>query len=179
MKDVPKLPENLVRMSVHSRLIARGDEGEDRALVDKKEGRMSRPSGENRDYDRRGRGRGRGGYDDRHGDRNRGGGRGGGRGGFETRQAAPEPVYDDAWRKEKDELQTRMNQQAAMNLEEAKKQKNDKQKVRLKLNQITPDNLDRKIAELREMLIGDRLLLSEPGFNPADAEGFTIDEEIL
>lgn len=110
MKDVPKLPENLVRMSVHGRLIARGDEGEDRPLVDKKEGgRMSRPTGENRDYDRRGRGRGRGGYDDRHGDRNRGGGRGGGRGGFETRQAAPEPVYDDAWRKEKDELQTRMN----------------------------------------------------------------------
>ena len=66
-----------------------------------------------------------------------------------------------------------------MNMEEAKKQKNDKQKVRLKLNQITPDNLDRKIAELREMLIGDRLLLSEPGFNPADAEGFSIDEEIL
>lgn len=39
--------------------------------------------------------------------------------------------------------------------------------------------MDRKISELREMLIGDRKLLSEEGFNPAEAEGFSIDEGIL
>lgn len=49
-------------------------------------------------------------------------------------------------------------------MEAARGQKNDIQKVRLKLNQITPDNFDRKVGELREMLIGDRKLLQEPGF---------------
>lgn len=76
-------------------------------------------------------------------------------------------------------MQVRMNQQAAANMEEAKKQKNDIQKVRLKLNQITPDNLDRKISELREMLIGNRKLLSEEGFDAASAEGFQINDEML
>ena len=58
-------------------------------------------------------------------------------------------------------------------------QKDDVQKVRLKLNQITPDNFERKVGELREMLIGDRKLLNEDGFDPAMAEGFQISEEIL
>ena len=51
--------------------------------------------------------------------------------------------------------------------------------MRLKLNQITPDNFDRKVSELREMLIGDRKLLNEEGFDAAEAEGFQISEEIL
>ena len=51
--------------------------------------------------------------------------------------------------------------------------------MRLKLNQITPDNFDRKVGELREMLIGDRKLLNEEGFDHAEAEGFQISEEIL
>lgn len=58
-----------------------------------------------------------------------------------------------------------MDKAATANMEEAKRQKNDAQKVRLKLNQITPDNLDRKIAELRQMLIGDLKLLNEEGFD--------------
>ena len=44
--------------------------------------------------------------------------------------------------------------------------------MRLKLNQITPDNFDRKVGELREMLIGDRKLLNEEGFEASEAEGF-------
>ena len=51
--------------------------------------------------------------------------------------------------------------------------------MRLKLNQITPDNFDRKVDELREMLIGDRKLLNEDGFDHAEAEGFQISEENL
>ena len=35
VKGVVKLPENLVKMSVHKRLIARGDEGEHQALYRK------------------------------------------------------------------------------------------------------------------------------------------------
>lgn len=58
-------------------------------------------------------------------------------------------------------------------------QKDDTQKVRLKLNQITPDNFERKVGELREMLIGDRKLLNEEGFDASVAEGFQISEEIL
>ena len=58
-------------------------------------------------------------------------------------------------------------------------QKDDVQKVRLKLNQITPDNFERKVGELREMLIGDRKLLNEDGFDASVAEGFQISEEIL
>ena len=53
--------------------------------------------------------------------------------------------------------------------------------MRLKLNQITPDNKDRKIQELRVMLIGDRELLSEnpDAFNHEEAKEFAINDEIL
>lgn len=53
------------------------------------------------------------------------------------------------------------------------------QKVRLKLNQISPDNQDKVIGELRGMMIGDRKLLNEPGFDPEEAKDFQIDDEIL
>jgi len=72
-----------------------------------------------------------------------------------------------------------MNIQAASNIVEARSDKSSIQKVRLALNQITPDNLDRKISELREMLIGSRKLLTEEGFSQDEAEGFSIDEDIL
>jgi len=72
-----------------------------------------------------------------------------------------------------------MNMLAAQNIEKARAEKDAIQKVRLALNQITPDNLDRKISELREMLIGNRKLLTEEGFKQEDAEGFSINEEIL
>lgn len=162
--NLTKLPSNLVKMSVHSRLIERGEKGESKVLIDKKG--MSKPSGE-RNYNRHdgqddnfGRGRGRGGRGRGDNYNNRGGGRGG-RGGWETRAPVQEPIHDDMWRAQQDELQKRMNRLAAENMAQARMDKNDIQKVRLKLNQITPDNLDKKISELREMLIGDRKLLTE------------------
>lgn len=123
-------------MSVHGRLITRADAGEYKQLIDKKEGRMNRPTGENQGYaDRRGRGRGRpdGRYNDdnRHGDRNnrggRGGGRGdgGGRGGFHTGANIVEPVYDDKWRQEKDELMAKMISASTQNIEQARAEKSD------------------------------------------------------
>lgn len=133
IKQLVKCPDNLVKMSVHGRLIVRADAGEYKQLIDKKEGRMNRPTGENHGYaDRRGgRGRGRPGYnDDRHGDRNNRGGRGGagrgdGRGGFNTGQNLVEPVYDDKWRQEKDELMAKMNTLASQNIEQARAEKSD------------------------------------------------------
>ena len=53
------------------------------------------------------------------------------------------------------------------------------QRVRLILNQITQDNVDLKIGQLREMLIGDRKLLSEEGFDPEAAKDFAINDEML
>ena len=47
------------------------------------------------------------------------------------------------------------------------------------LNQITVDNVDIKIGELRSMLIGDRKLLNEQGFNLEEAQDFQIDGEML
>ena len=77
-------------MSVHGRIIARGEGGEEKPLVDKKEGgRMNRPTGEYQNYSR-GRGRGRGGFETGmghpHGGRGRGDRRGhDGEGGFDRR----------------------------------------------------------------------------------------------
>jgi hypothetical protein len=45
------------------------------------------------------------------------------------------------------------------------------------LNQISPDNYDRKSGELRELLIGNAKLMSEPGFNIEEAKNMTIDDE--
>ena len=82
MKSVVKLPENLVKMSVHSRLIARGDEGEPQPLADKGGPKRNQ---DNRGYDKGGRGRGRGGYNDNYREGGRGRGRGGhGGDGFQT-----------------------------------------------------------------------------------------------
>jgi hypothetical protein len=62
-------------------------------------------------------------------------------------------------------------------MEEAKSEKQDFQKVRLWLNQISPDNYDKKSGELRELLIGNAKLLSEKGFDPEEAKNMKIDEE--
>lgn len=45
------------------------------------------------------------------------------------------------------------------------------------MNQISPDNYDRKSGELRELLIGNAKLMSEPGFNIEEAKNMTIDDE--
>jgi hypothetical protein len=62
-----------------------------------------------------------------------------------------------------------MDKAAHKMMEDASKVKTSVQKIRLKLNQITPDNLERKISELREMLIGDHKLLNEEGYDPVAA----------
>jgi hypothetical protein len=62
-------------------------------------------------------------------------------------------------------------------MEEAKSEKQDYQRVRLWLNQISPDNFDKKSGELRELLIGNAKLLSEPGFDLEEAKNLKIDEE--
>ena len=64
-------------------------------------------------------------------------------------------------------------------MEDASRVKNNAQKIRLKLNQITPDNLERKIAELRDMLIGEHKLLNEEGYDPVAAAQFSINEDVL
>ena len=62
-------------------------------------------------------------------------------------------------------------------MEEAKVEKQDFQRVRLWLNQISPDNFEKKSGELRELLIGNAKLLSEHGFNLEEAKNLKIDEE--
>ena len=97
-----KLPTDLVKMSVHSRIITRGDSGEAKPLMDKGGGKRNNDGA---GYERRATGRGRGGdrgegrYNDRHhGDRGERGGRGrGGRGGFETRAPGEMGPPGDSW----------------------------------------------------------------------------------
>ena len=78
IKSVVKLPDNLVKMSVHSRLITRGDEGEPQPLQSGKGGGGASGGGFNKGG---GRGRGQRGGHGGDGYDNRGGGRGG-RGGY-------------------------------------------------------------------------------------------------
>ena len=63
MKSVVKLPENIVKMSVHQRLITRGDDGEPQALQGGKN-IQNRDKWETEKPNRGGRGRGGGGYND-------------------------------------------------------------------------------------------------------------------
>ena len=44
------------------------------------------------------------------------------------------------------------------------KAKDNTQTVRLWLNQITPDNYEKKSKELRGLMFGDRIAKDEPGF---------------
>jgi hypothetical protein len=62
-------------------------------------------------------------------------------------------------------------------MEEVKLEKADTQRVRLWLNQITPDNFTKKSGELRELLIGNAKLLNEEGFDIKEAENLKINEE--
>jgi hypothetical protein len=62
-------------------------------------------------------------------------------------------------------------------MEEVKLEKADTQRVRLWLNQITPDNFAKKSGELRELLIGNAKLLNEEGFDIKEAENLKINEE--
>ena len=53
--------------------------------------------------------------------------------------------------------------------------KKDENKVRLWLNQITPDNYTKKESELRGLLFGDRKIKDEAGFDPNAA--YFVDEQ--
>lgn len=66
-------------------------------------------------------------------------------------------------------------------LEMARSEKDQNQQVRLNLNQITPDNYNKKYSELRTLLIGDRAVLGEKDFDAdaVDVAEFMIDEEKL
>ena len=64
-------------------------------------------------------------------------------------------------------------------MEEVKSEKTDTQRVRLWLNQITPDNYAKKSGELRELLIGNANLLNEEGFNIEEAKNLKINEQKL
>jgi len=61
-------------------------------------------------------------------------------------------------------MKKKLNAAAQKNMAKAQEVKTDNQKVRLWLNQISPDNYDRKKVELRNLLFGDRKLKGEEGF---------------
>jgi MIF4G domain len=66
-------------------------------------------------------------------------------------------------------------------IEKAKGDKNTLQKIRLIVNVITPDTLDKKFEELRVFMFGERKLPNEEGFDPeADklTEGSLSDENM-
>lgn len=71
----------------------------------------------------------------------------------------------------------KLKNQSKKNMEEVKLEKADTQRVRLWLNQITPDNFAKKSGELRELLIGNAKLLNEEGFDIKEAENLKINEE--
>jgi hypothetical protein len=71
----------------------------------------------------------------------------------------------------------KLKKQSKKIMEEAKSEKQDFQRVRLWLNQITPDNFEKKSSELRELLIGNAKIMGEPGFNAEEAKKMKIDEE--
>ena len=70
-------------------------------------------------------------------------------------------------------------------LKTARLDKSEAQKIRLCLNQIAPNNFEKKVGELRAMLIGDAKLLAEDGFDEQatallEEEGkLVIDDEKL
>lgn len=83
----------------------------------------------------------------------------------------------DDWRAEEDEMVQKLKKQSKRIMEEAKSEKQDYQRVRLWLNQISPDNFEKKSGELRELLIGSAKLMSEKGFDLEEAKNMKIDEE--
>lgn len=86
-----------------------------------------------------------------------------------SRYTNDKPPQSDEWRAEEDEMVQKLKKQSKKFMEEAKTEKQDYQRVRLWLNQISPDNFEKKSGELRELLIGSAKLLSEPGFDKEEA----------
>lgn len=69
-----------------------------------------------------------------------------------------------------------MRDKAEQNLQIARKEKNEEQRVRLWLNQISPDNYEKKQSELRGLLFGDLKAPSEP-MSEEDQKNFKLDED--
>lgn len=121
-------------------------------------GGRGKPRGSNMDRQYRNQRGGAGGpyngprnYDgDGHGFGGRGGhhGRHGRRGDFEG-EGGPQ------WRQEEDEMVQKLRENAKSNIEQTKSKKETSHKVRLSLNQITPDNYSKKSTELNELLFKD------------------------
>jgi len=152
------LPADLVQMSASRRVLARGDEGEFKALP---ESNNQRPK---RDYNKRPQGYsdGRGGFEKgrRPGD--------GDRGGYNKNSRYAQQEYehrDPGWRQAQDEMRAKLQAAGERSILDARGAKDEAQKIRLCLNQIAPNNFEKKTGELRSMLIGDALLLAEPGFD--------------
>ena len=61
-------------------------------------------------------------------------------------------------------------------MEKAKGPKDNTQQIRLCLNLIAPNNFDKKMGELREMLIGDVKILNEQGFDEEKQKDMKIPE---
>ena len=71
-----------------------------------------------------------------------------------------------------------LREKAKSTLIAAKGEKDNTQTVRLWLNQITPDNYEKKQSELRVLLFGDRIAKDEAGYDENQPE-FEIDEKKL
>lgn len=68
-------------------------------------------------------------------------------------------------RPEDDEMVSKLKSIATKNLQAAREQKDDIRQVRLLLDQISPYNYEKKQAELRTLLFGDKKLKGEEGFD--------------
>ena len=88
-----------------------------------------------------------------------------------------QPRSDDPlMRAAEDEMVAKLREKAKANIEEAKKEKDNSQNVRLWLNQISPDNYDKKQTELRSLMFGDRKAIGEPGYEEQIKE-FEVDKD--
>lgn len=77
-------------------------------------------------------------------------------------------------RRPDDELTKKLKQQAQQQIDAARQEKGSAQKVCLWLNQISPDNIQKKQFELRGLMFGDRIAEGEPGFDKQGSE-FEVD----
>lgn len=83
---------------------------------------------------------------------------------------------DDAWRQPELEMVMELKDKARKTLAATKVEKDSTQTVRLWLNQITPDNYEKKQSELRTLLFGDRLHKTETGYEE-QTDQIEIDEK--
>lgn len=108
-------------------------------------------------------GGGRGGYQDRPG---AGGSNEFGKGQIKQHHQREEVVPLDPFKRaEADQLRKKLAEESKKVLEKAKGDKNVQQQIRLIVNVITPDNLDKKFEELRRIIFGDLRHIKEEGYD--------------